>query len=215
MRFTRLILLLLSALLPITGEAADVPAPEYQIELLLFLRNATPSGENWPANPALPDPAKAVGSVLGAPPPLTDPGTPARSHLLVTPLPASSFQLSRHAEALRRDGLTPLLHVAWRQAVHERGNGDWLWLDAGPVRGLVRISLGRYLHIDTDLVQQTSGMEPAMIHSTDHRRMRSNKLHYLDQPGFGILVIIEPVEVAQPATTAFGPEPTITPVTSQ
>ena len=205
MRFASLLLLLLSALLPLPAGAADAatPAPQYDIELLLFLRDAAPSGENWPSDPVLPDPAKAVASVLGGPPPVVDPqAAPVARQNLVTPLPESDYRLNAHAEALRRQGLTPLLHVAWRQPVHDRDNQDWLWLDAGPVSGLVRISLGRYLHINTDLAQRTSGMEPEVIHSTDHRRMRSDELHYLDQPGFGILVIIHPYEPAPPAAPA-------------
>jgi len=218
--------LILFGLLPVAALAADPapePPPDYRIELLLFLRDPAPAGENWPEDAGSPDPGRAVATVLGGPPPLVTPaatlpdrdGTPlpttpasaipaaplAPAAPLVRPVPDSELQLNAHAEALRRKGLTPLLHVAWEQPVGGLDNPDWLWLDAGQISGLVRISLGRYLHIDTDLAMQSSAAPSGVIHSVDHRRMRSGKLHYLDHPGFGLLVIIEPVDKTSETTS--------------
>ena len=219
------LIFVLYALLPAQLLAADAvtPAPEYQVEMLLFLRDANPSGENWAANASPLDPSLAVATVQGGLPPsaVTNAPLPAPSFAptpaapsslpaplapvtgpLVVKLPESSYQLNNHAEALRRKGLTPLLHTAWRQRVGDQDNKDWLWLDAGPVTGLVRISLGRYLHIDTDLaIRSGTGDNATLIRNQDHRRMRSGELHYLDHPAYGILVVINPYQPPEAAAT--------------
>jgi hypothetical protein len=215
MRFVSLIVVLF-ALLPSRLPAAEAgdPAPEYQVELLLFLRDAQPGGEYWQTDGSAPDPALAIATVQGGPPPVAAidslplaPAGPA-AQLLLTSLPVSEYQLGNHAEALRRKGLTPLLHTAWQQRVGNRDNKDWLWLRAGPVYGLVRISLGRFLHIDTDLALQTGqGDNTTLIHSVDHRRMRSNELHYLDHPAFGMLVLIRPYVPASAVDEPAASEP--------
>jgi len=210
MRFASLLLVLL-ALLPTRLPAADEgdQAPEYQVELVLFLRDAQPGGEYWQADATAPNPAQAVATVQGGPPPATTSAfsappvqtSPAAVQPNVVNLPVNSYQLRNHAEALRRKGLTPLLHTAWKQRVGDRDNKDWLWLNAGPMYGLVRISLGRYLHIDTDLALKTAqGDDGLLIHSVDHRRLRSGELHYLDHPAFGILVLINPYQAPGSAT---------------
>lgn len=181
---------------PAAGEAA-----RYDIELVLFLRHANPGGEYWPDDQEAPSPALAVATVQGGMPPrpLAAPAgevATARPDL-VTPLAESEYQLKAHAEALRRQGLTPLLHVAWRQAVGGRDNQDWLWLEAPPVRGLVRVSVARYLHLDSDLALLPNQVNPdasGVIRATERRRMRSDELHYLDHPGLGLLVLIRPHE---------------------
>jgi hypothetical protein len=200
-----LTLILLSLLVTIAPAApaaqGSVELPQYDVELVVFLRDANPGGEYWPEPTQLPDPRRAVATVQGGEPPrpvetvASQIRSPAQTR--VTALPSTALQLKPHAEALRRKGMVPLLHVAWRQPVADRDNQDWLWLDASPVQGLVRISLGRYLHIDTDLVQRvraTDAPEPLLIRATDRRRMRSGELHYLDHPGFGLLVLITPHE---------------------
>lgn len=115
----------------------------------------------------------------------------------IQPLPAEYLQLVPQADALRRKGLEPVLHTAWRQVVGDRDNKDWLWLETDSLYGLLRVSLGRYLHLDTRLLLlgPPSETEPRQtILAVDHRRMRSGELHHLDHPGFGILVQINRYE---------------------
>lgn len=77
----------------------------------------------------------------------------------------------------------------------------------GPARleqldGWVKIVLGRYLHIHTDLVLRMPtpagplGRERRLIevHMRQQRRMRSRELHYLDHPLLGVLVKVTPLE---------------------
>lgn len=99
------------------------------------------------------------------------------------------------------------------QAINQARSQDLGWdvLDElssrpGPLwslDGSVRIELRRYLHLYTDLVYRQ--IEDAMaedgptlaIHHyplKQHRRMRSQELHYLDHPAFGLLIEITPVE---------------------
>lgn len=75
--------------------------------------------------------------------------------------------------------------------------------------GTVRVILGRYLHVHTDLVlrkpvvveriDQESGEPTQMpvlldIPMQEQRRMRSRELHYIDHPLLGVLVQITPLE---------------------
>ena len=89
------------------------------------------------------------------------------------------------------------------------------------LEGKITIALARYLHAYTDMVlrrprflpdtalettQQTQLTleDQADIHILDnyslkeHRRMRSKKLHYLDNPEFGMVILITPYEVEEP-----------------
>ncbi|MGI9302883.1 MAG: peptidoglycan binding protein CsiV [Gammaproteobacteria bacterium] len=70
------------------------------------------------------------------------------------------------------------------------------------IDGNVKVVLGRFLHVYTDLTYrqptrqsggQDSGAELQDFRVQTHRRMRSNELHYLDHPLLGILVQIKPV----------------------
>lgn len=92
--------------------------------------------------------------------------------------------------------------------------------DPGPVTleqldGTVKLALGQYLHLYTDLVlrkpvaTQTISVGPEARRDNalyqfpvaEHRRMRSHELHYLDHPLLGILVQITPVEEPQTRPT--------------
>lgn len=65
--------------------------------------------------------------------------------------------------------------------------------------GTIKVSLGKYLHLDTNLVlindEGTSSTKMQL-----HRRMRSMETHYLDNPRFGLIVHFTPIEAeAEPA----------------
>ena len=74
------------------------------------------------------------------------------------------------------------------------------------VEGNITIELARYLHFYTDLtyhklIYEVSPLDNQQLVQTKafsietHRRMRSKKLHYIDHPLMGILVMVIPVEV--------------------
>ena len=73
------------------------------------------------------------------------------------------------------------------------------------LEGTVKVSLGRYLHVHTDLVywhhmpatptvaipaSATPGTRLTGLRLRQHRRMRSGELHYLDHPMLGVIIII-------------------------
>lgn len=58
--------------------------------------------------------------------------------------------------------------------------------------GSVSLSLGRFLHLDTNLVLiHPEGTGSARLQAK--RRMRSNEIHYIDNPRFGLIVLVTPV----------------------
>ena len=73
------------------------------------------------------------------------------------------------------------------------------------LKGTLKLILGRYLHIHTDLLYQRpkknySSSSPILHGSMfnefeikSQRRMRSKELHYIDHPLIGILILINPV----------------------
>ena len=84
--------------------------------------------------------------------------------------------------------------------------------------GRIKVSLSRYLDVDTDLVFRDnalpSGSDSAAqsFHAfrlTEFRRMKSSTIHYLDHPIFGVVISIEPlqsvaadeVRISQPGTS--------------
>jgi len=77
------------------------------------------------------------------------------------------------------------------------------------LQGLIKITLSRYLHIQTDIQytqyiaeddSENSGasfakIKPQVYQLKQTRKMRSKELHYLDNPKLGLLVYITPVAV--------------------
>ena len=88
------------------------------------------------------------------------------------------------------------------------------------LEGKITVALSRYLHLYTDLVlrRPRQAIDPVLDSSVqerplatysadtrilnnhilrEHRRMRSKNLHYLDNPEFGMLVLITPYETPE------------------
>lgn len=61
------------------------------------------------------------------------------------------------------------------------------------INGTVTVTLGRYLHLYTDLVYTDLRSGRSTLQKS-HRRMRSKRSHYVDNPAFGIIAHITPVE---------------------
>ena len=107
------------------------------------------------------------------------------------------------------------------------------------LEGKISVVLSRYLHVYTDLVLRRPRLSADAVldnpaeeaylaaraadtrilnnhHLKEHRRMRSKNLHYLDNPEFGMLVLITPYEVAEGFEEApIEAEADIEPVTSE
>lgn len=61
------------------------------------------------------------------------------------------------------------------------------------VNGTLKVRLGRFLHLETHLVY-TDAERQTSYTLYQSRRMRSRELHYVDNPRFGLLARIVPIE---------------------
>jgi len=64
------------------------------------------------------------------------------------------------------------------------------------VSGTIKVRLGRFLHMDTLLVY-TDAETGASYRLKQSRKMRSRELHYIDNPRFGLLTRILPIEESE------------------
>ena len=168
--------------------------PWYVIELVLFTRNTSPgaSGEIW---------SKAPGEL--------DWDDQRRGDYDL--VPAGSRQLGGAKQALNNspEGLTPVIHTAWRQPVYSRNSARSFYLKSDReirpgtplVEGMVKVSVGRYLHVDLDILMRGTPAgtvslpgEFQTFRFDERRRMRSKELHYIDHPLMGMLVLITPLK---------------------
>lgn len=134
----------------------------------------------------------------------------------ITILPDEEFGLRDHWAQLRGSPqFRPLIRLAWTQNDPPDGKGPRLHLKSGetvtvPVErgigarefneidGTIGLGLGRFLHLDADLVYTTVsvGEEATSWRLAESRRMRSDELHHLDSPKLGIIAIVSKWEPA-------------------
>lgn len=86
-----------------------------------------------------------------------------------------------------------------------KGQGKFLTASASPqpgrereirtttVNGTLKVRLGRFLHLETHLVY-TDAERQTSFPLFQSRRMRSRETHYIDNPRFGLIARIVPVE---------------------
>jgi len=183
--------------------AADAPAAAakqfkapYDIEIVIFERYGQGNGESWPSDPGRPDSTLAAGN-------LSRPGQQGPGAML---LPKSARELGPAAYTLRQKGAQVHFHQAWRQDVKGRTSRTWYRVGNKRLNGLVRVSRGRYLHLDTDLMLYAG--EDGLDHRIQlHRRMRGGELHYVDHPKIGILIRTARLQVE--STPPAEPEPQV------
>jgi hypothetical protein len=172
-------LLILAA--PAAAEPAAAPQ-RYDIELVIFEQPGEGLGEHWPEEPGEPDRSAAWGALTGR-------GALPKGGSL---LDRQAMQMGPVAFTLKRRGASVLLHTAWRQQLADRDSPTWLWIRSGRLRGLVRLSRGRFLHLDTDLLLESAHPQaansPRAYRVRLHRKMRRDETHYLDHPKIGIIV---------------------------
>lgn len=124
----------------------------------------------------------------------------------ITVLPERDFGLNDQWTRLKSSPqFRPLIKLAWTQNDPPPERGPRLRLTGGgalrlkdgaglgereqnEIDGSVALHLGRYLHLDSDLLFTAAGDEPRAWRLTESRRMRSDELHHLDSPRLGILV---------------------------
>ena len=64
---------------------------------------------------------------------------------------------------------------------------------------MIRLHRSRYLHVEPDLwfMSNAADGQPYWVRINQNRRMRSEELHYLDHPLFGLLVRLTPWKTDQ------------------
>ena len=186
----KLILILLLALLPATSGFAQTDTPFFNVELLLFQRTnaAAGSSEYWSRSTDIPFKANAVNIQY-------------QKSVGYTLLPDSSRELSPDRIALERaGGYQPLLHVKWRQPGLSKKRALPIYLKGQNLEGTVTISLSRYLHANFDMLLNRFSPNAGEYIShpfQEHRKMRSNELHYVDHP-----LLVALIKITRHQTTA-------------
>ena len=186
-------LLLLAA---VAARAEDV----YKIEVIVFenLDPAAAQAELWPAETGAPSLDKAVELTALSATSAADKSswrvlTPAQLTL------TGAYQRLRGSSRYR-----PLLHLGWVQPLDNSDRNEPVHVAtaadnaAAQINGTVALRRGRYLHADVDLL---FSKKSATARLTQTRRLRSNELHYLDHPLFGVLISVAPL----PAPSAAPP----------
>jgi Peptidoglycan-binding protein, CsiV len=180
-----LILLCASLLVSASLLAAD----KYDVELIVFERSSKTAAmnESWPEDPGKPD--------------LHDVTHVTSSKGLYAKLPNSKRTLNAVASRMRRASGKPvrLTHMLWRQPALSSKDATPVYISGstktGTLTGTAKVSVRRYLHLDLDLLLESpSGAAPGRYRMQAHRRMRSGKLHYIDHPAMGVLVMIRRVK---------------------
>lgn len=127
--------------------------------------------------------------------------------------PSSTFLLASEDGRLQRSNVYRVVfHRAWIQPVPDRDQLRPMLIqirerpDAAPrIEGILGITRGRYLHLDTRLwyavdTTSTASADPAIVEGPaymelrEQRRMRSGELHYLDHPKLGVLARVDPIQ---------------------
>ncbi|MFP5357652.1 MAG: CsiV family protein [Gammaproteobacteria bacterium] len=188
----RLPAILLCLLWALPG-SASAQVQSYRVDAIVFLNKAASSELGRPV--ALPDLSRAID--------------PANVRALAAAgiriLPESQFALETEWKRLSNSARhEPLLRLAWvqKQPPAERGpmiqvrlgqelsvvspNGQLL--QTAPVEGSLGLMLGRFLHLEADLVYTQPGDGGYITYRlSERRRMRRDELHYLDSPRLGVL----------------------------
>ena len=106
--------------------------------------------------------------------------------------------LDRHLARLRPHRRI-VVAGSWHQALPPRPTPLPLVLQAGPqdatrryaLEGTLAVTVGRYVHLAAHLQWRLADGGVAVL--VERRRLRSNELHYLDHPAFGVLAHVQPL----------------------
>lgn len=183
---------LLLTLLFISAVPAQAAEGDYTVEVLIFTQNSY--GDGTLPYDAL-DPTQTPPAIAEAVQPSAYDGLPFSQ---LESLPRERYLLSDDAARLSRQGFQILWHGGWYQNVSTGRNPKVRIASAdGRVDGIIQVDRSRYLHFKPDLLlSREAAIEaiPQRYRLQQSRRMRSEQLHYLDHPHFGMLVMINPLD---------------------
>lgn len=228
--FTAISCGLLLTSLSSSAQALD-EARWYDVELIIFTHNSTGAGstEQWSDDPGSPDLEGALrlsspaASQVETPIVAEEIGLPTTRY---TPLPENAWRLTNELRRLKKTHgrVMPLIHRAWRQQVRSRRNTPPLYLvssdqiasETAVIEGAVQVSVQRYLHLNFDLILREArdisragdagayGQQSIYknYRITNHRKMRSGELHFIDHPKVGVLILVSKYQVPEVETLA-------------
>jgi len=204
----------LTALLPLVGlllyAAHAQAATEYDFEIIIFEDKSGRYAKSEQWQHELPEPGAVTASSARRT------GTSTDREKNISKIKGVGLEkYARKLKASKRYNV--LVHKAWRQTGLSEKDAFNIPIDSRPasvaqagkgnnIHGSIKIVLGRYLHIYTDMIYQQPRTHAARSWDGEqaqpykeypiksHRRMRSKELHYLDHPMVGILVMAMPVK---------------------
>ena len=180
----RILFALALIITPFTQPLAQSETPYFNVELVLFERMQSNAGnsEIWPAITDIPFQGDAIPIQYGS----------TEGYVL---LPESSQRLTPEAYTLERSGQYKLLaHLRWRQPGLSKKHARPVKIQGNNLEGTVTVSLSRFLHVDFDMLLNRFVPQTGQYRSypfKEHRKMRSDELHYVDHPLVGALIKIE------------------------
>lgn len=168
----------------------------YDVEVVVFsYRYPADNGEQWPAY-MVADDSLADGVYAGD---------------KVLELPVNEYKLDAISNGLRQSSnYSVLFHRAWRQPAYGDDKAVNLPVYAvaangrDNIEGNIRLIRERFLHLDTDLrMKQTTAIRNPVLESNaapvspvytlrEKRRIKSNVIHYFDNPYFGMITMVTP-----------------------
>lgn len=178
-----------------TAPAFAAQPNSYDIEVVIFsYRYPADNGEVWPSQAAKDSPT-----------------TDDYSSGDVRELPAEAYKLNNISNGLRQSSnYSVLFHQAWRQPAYGDASAVNLPVRAiaangrENIEGNVRLIRERFLHLDTELQMKqavanqypgmelnASGVSPVYT-LREKRRIKSNVIHYFDNPRFGMIATVTP-----------------------
>jgi hypothetical protein len=194
---------LLASLLSLFCLPALAESPVYKVEVLVFAHQdaAAMHEQSWSS---LEVPHRPGAAQLG------NGGSGSYQRL-----PGSNLVLTAEKNRLaRQPGFRTLFHGAWYQPVGNQNSARAVRLRGGQLMpngayeldGYISIDRGRFLHLRPDLYYSQSlstqyannadnsedlGSQVLTARLDTPRRMQANEIHYLDNPLFGVLVLIQ------------------------
>ena len=163
----------------------------YTVEVISFTRNASDmTAERWSDLPYMPDQEDSSSGLSS----LED----------IQSVPKEQWQLGPHAYSINRaPEMSVASHQAWRQKGLPRNQAPWISLDTttNSLIGKIRISLSRYLHADVEInldnpeqYSSNSLLAANNILFKSSKKIKRDKLFYIDHPLAGVLILIERYE---------------------
>lgn len=173
---------IISLVFGLTGAVSAAAPSSYNVEVVVF-QNQMPElegGENLASN----RPRDLAADLAIAEPPAAVP---------------DESELSAIVQALEKDTRYRILtHQRWTQTAEAKSATRPVRIsDAGQkLDGVFRFYLSRFLHVEMNLVLQDGASpnpgETPVYRLQEHRRVRTQELHYFDHPKFGVLVRVTP-----------------------